>query len=116
MSGAGVVAACSQESWLSRVGSTTPAEPSDECPAKTVHRTSSRETQAVDINDFLIPVPPGKLRSGGFGLLRVDPRKVPRSHCPGAFPLSPASLTIGTCWNGSARGARNCSMGTTRFG
>ena len=38
-SGAGVVAACSEEGGLSRVGTSSPAEPSDECPAKIVYRT-----------------------------------------------------------------------------
>ncbi len=33
---AGVVAACSEEGGLSRVGPSSPAEPSDECPAKNV--------------------------------------------------------------------------------
>ena len=33
---AGVVAACSEEGGLSRAGSSSPAEPSDEYPAKTV--------------------------------------------------------------------------------
>ncbi len=36
---AGVVAACSKEGGLSRAGSSSPAEPSDEYPAKTGYRT-----------------------------------------------------------------------------
>src|SRR5271166_3097529 len=48
-SGAGVVAACSQEGGLSRVGSSSPAEPSDECPAKTVYRTRPREAPSTSL-------------------------------------------------------------------
>jgi hypothetical protein len=82
-SGAGVVAAYSEEGGLPRVGSSSPAERSDECPAKTVYRARPREAP-----DPAKPPGPDPAKPPAASLLRTTASTAITSSSGYELPLS----------------------------